>query len=302
MEFASSAHSTLHSLLHPQEQEVKHWADPHHALTLTTHYWAHQEGSDLNISKVHVQEHLRNTHTHKPQHCVGNETHLQSDVLSADLSPLMGRSLVLLNSVTASVEKPALKSRLLTPVTRSVCRPLDATYTNITHLTNVCVWAFSVGQVFLCVVLQILASCFLMFLHLSSSTTFYYIHKPVTLHQDYTSMERIEQRPHRNTPFLTTTDSRGSSPHYWSTFSMWIINHWTFLYTSLTHTKRGWILLCGKATVIFFITGIILYFKHFIHERNTFHQSEHRVWKPHHTAIDMTERPSFLMCLKTQLF
>lgn len=90
-------------------------------------------------------EHFRSTctgapeeYTHTHTHCVGNETHPQNQLLSDDLSPLTGRSRVLLNSVTADVENPALKSRLLTPVTRSVCRPLHATYTNITHLTIMC--------------------------------------------------------------------------------------------------------------------------------------------------------------------
>lgn len=43
--------------------------------------------------------------------------------------PLIGLSLVLLNSVTGTLEKPALKSRLLTPVTLSVCLPLHPTWT-----------------------------------------------------------------------------------------------------------------------------------------------------------------------------
>lgn len=42
-------------------------------------------------------------------------------------APLTGLSLVWLNSATGTLEKPARKSKLLTPVTLRVCRPLQLT-------------------------------------------------------------------------------------------------------------------------------------------------------------------------------
>lgn len=44
------------------------------------------------------------------------------------LAPLIGLPLVWLNSVTGTLEKPALKSKLLTPVTLRVWRPLQLTF------------------------------------------------------------------------------------------------------------------------------------------------------------------------------
>lgn len=44
-------------------------------------------------------------------------------------APLIGLSLVWLNSVTGTLEKPARKSKLLTPVTLRVWRPLQLTLT-----------------------------------------------------------------------------------------------------------------------------------------------------------------------------
>lgn len=43
-------------------------------------------------------------------------------------APLTGLSLVWLNSATGTLEKPARKSKLLTPVTLRVCRPLQLTF------------------------------------------------------------------------------------------------------------------------------------------------------------------------------
>lgn len=45
-------------------------------------------------------------------------------------APFIGLSLVWLNSETGKVEKPARKSRLLTPVTLRVWRPLQLTFKN----------------------------------------------------------------------------------------------------------------------------------------------------------------------------
>lgn len=42
-------------------------------------------------------------------------------------APFTGLSLVWLNSATGTLEKPARKSKLLTPVTLRVCRPLQFT-------------------------------------------------------------------------------------------------------------------------------------------------------------------------------
>lgn len=52
------------------------------------------------------------------------------------VAPFIGLSLVWLNSETGTLEKPARKSRLLTPVTLRVWRPLQLTFSKKAIVSN----------------------------------------------------------------------------------------------------------------------------------------------------------------------
>ena len=100
------------------------------SLTSAPHGSADPGASGLYISAKHVLEVLGET---KRDAVKSSSAHVLSQIrlrklTKTCLAPFIGLSLVWLNSETGTPEKPARKSRLLTPVTLRVCRPLQLTF------------------------------------------------------------------------------------------------------------------------------------------------------------------------------